>query len=98
MKRFSFLIFLAIFLLFPNKSFGQKRSKPVAKRKLQTQVIRTPKSKVEIENWKIFDQKELKIKIAFPKEPTLSVRDKVSYESKPLNLRFFKLISTELFI
>jgi len=77
MKKISLLIFLTILLFGSPNVFGQKTSKPVVKRKIRTLVKPIPKAKVEIENWKVFDEKDLKLKIAFPKNPTMTVSNTV---------------------
>ncbi len=85
MKKISILSLLVILTFCSINAFGQKGSKPVAKKRLRTLVQPLPKAKIEIENWKVFEGKDLHLKMSFPKEPTVTVTDKVSYESAAVN-------------
>lgn len=82
MKKFTILILLAVLPLVSANAFGQKKSKAATRQKNRSLVKPMPKAKVEIENWQTFDGQDLKLKISFPKEPSVSVSDKVAGEEE----------------
>ena len=83
MKKISILIFAFTLACCSIDVFAQK-SRTAPAKKYRTIIKLPPKPKVEVENWKIFESKELKLKMSFPKEPTISVADEVPYESEAL--------------
>lgn len=68
----AFIIFISIVLVFlcPENVFSQRKSKSSVK--TIGKPYKTVKPKIEAEVWKEFDAEDLKIKVSFPKEPTVS--------------------------
>lgn len=76
MKKISLFTLILLLLSGLTVISAQKKTKPAVKRGgYRTIVGSVSQSKVEVEDWKEFESKELNLKLIFPKEPTVSVRD-----------------------
>ena len=70
MKKISYLIFILLVLTGAIGCLGQKKSKVKTRMVGRTQTVFKPK--IEVEDWKEFESEELKLKVLFPKPPTIS--------------------------
>ena len=73
MKKTSLIAMILILLAGFSSVAAQKKSKTPVKRPYRTIIKPVPKPKIEVENWKEFESADLKLKLIFPKEPTVSV-------------------------
>jgi hypothetical protein len=76
MNKITLITVVFIILSGTSITDAQKKSKTTVKRVTGRTAIRTA-PKVEVENWKVFESADLNLKLIFPKEPTLSVRNLV---------------------
>ena len=79
MKNFTLLFLFIIFLLGSSEITAQKKSRPTG-RKIRSIVKPAPKPKIETEDWKEFDAKDLAIKVVFPKTPTVTKSEYAEFE------------------
>ncbi|HEY0457945.1 MAG TPA: hypothetical protein VGC97_02265 [Pyrinomonadaceae bacterium] len=74
MKKSSMLTIILILLSCSTFIAAQQKTKAPVKRVSGRNLIKPiPKPKVEVENWKEFEFKDLNLKLIFPKEPTVTV-------------------------
>jgi hypothetical protein len=70
MKKISYLTLILIFLAGAIGCLGQKKSK--VKTRMVGRVQTVFKPKIEVEDWKEFESEDLKLKVLFPKPPTVN--------------------------
>lgn len=73
MKTIAIITFIASIALFSTNSFAQRKSAPSkTNKKLRLIIKPLPKTKIEIEDWKEHENRELKLTLQFPKSPTVT--------------------------
>jgi hypothetical protein len=79
MNTFSSITLILIFLLGAGAAAAQKKIKTPVKRGARTPVKMISQPKIEVESWQEFESTDLKLRLIFPKAPTISENNYVEF-------------------
>jgi len=79
MKKFPYIFGILVCLTIISPVFAQKKGKTPVRNKGRTAVQSVSQPKIEVESWKEFESAGSKLKLIFPKEPTVSESQYVEF-------------------